>query len=495
MNKESQFIKKANFTVLLVTWSIIAVLAVGFILEYLKGSRSLTYIIVILASGILFTLMANLLYFKNPSSKYLKVLVFIGFFIMYASTMLTAKTKLAFIFVFPLLTCFSLYFNKKFIHLVTSLTFLLNVYYVINKMGMGNVSSLDTTMYTMQILTMIMYIIVLNAVVLMSSKFKSELVENITKIEAAKKIERDMVNDILNTAKVVDNNTIGVNNIIGKLSISTNTIADAVSEISTGAQNTAEEIQEQTILAEDIHEKIINTFEMSKEMDEDSIITEDVAKRGMEIVNILGEKNKVVNENNDIVVSIINALNRESKGIKEITKMITNIAEQTNLLALNAAIEANRVGEAGKGFAVVANEIRDLAEQSKDSAEKISYTINELGNRTEKAVESAINLKNINDEQNNMIVESENVLVEINANTSKVRNKIQLINERINSILNANEKMVEGVTNISAIAEETIATTEEAAVIANEHISEANEAQRLVQELATASNNLKKYEY
>ena len=67
----------------------------------------------------------------------------------------------------------------------------------------------------------------------------------------------------------------------------------------------------------------------------------------------------------------------------KVIDFITNIAGQTNLLGLNAAIEAARAGEQGRGFAVVAEEVRKLAEQSREATEKIQSTLNEMNKAVE----------------------------------------------------------------------------------------------------------------
>jgi methyl-accepting chemotaxis protein len=179
--------------------------------------------------------------------------------------------------------------------------------------------------------------------------------------------------------------------------------------------------------------------------------------------------------------------------VNKITEMITEIANQTNLLALNAAIEAARVGEQGKGFAVVAEEIRKLAEQSKESASNISNIITELQDGAEKSVQAVDTLKEANESQYNLVKETNEVLSTIDENTKVLSKKISSVYEKVGNMLESNEKVVGVISSVSAISQQTMANAEEAAAMTNEHIEQAIQAQQLVSELLETSKKMSKY--
>ena len=111
---------------------------------------------------------------------------------------------------------------------------------------------------------------------------------------------------------------------------------------------------------------------------------------------------------------IIKLLGEQSGKIGNIVETISGIAEQTNLLALNAAIEASHAGEHGRGFAVVAEEVRKLAEQSREATEKIQLTLNQMNQAVEEISKTIETTGKISEKQ-------EASTAEITANLSRVK--------------------------------------------------------------------------
>jgi methyl-accepting chemotaxis protein len=167
----------------------------------------------------------------------------------------------------------------------------------------------------------------------------------------------EVVNDVHTRVRNSNDSASDLSSVTEEL---TATMQDVSSNASVIHERTSEINGQVTAIAERSSE--INQY--STEMKQRADAMEHNAKKNSELTN---EK---VNE----ILAVLNQAIEDSKSVEQVntlTEEILSISSQTNLLALNASIEAARAGEAGRGFSVVADEIRQLADSTRDTANRI----------------------------------------------------------------------------------------------------------------------------
>ena len=250
-----------------------------------------------------------------------------------------------------------------------------------------------------------------------------------------------------------------------EITATTEDVTKQLETTSDSAQASASAAGESARAMEETAQGVQRIAESSQTLHNSALDASQTASKGVDTIEQAKVQMTTINDSTATVNELVQKLAQQTIEIEHMTKVITDITDQTNLLALNAAIEAARAGEHGKGFAVVADEVRHLAESSKQSANSIVELTMEIQRDTanvEQAVSSAL---------------------------GSVKDGVKIIGnagESFHEIVGAVGVMTNQIEDISATAEQLSASAEEVSASVNEIAIGADAASQSVDSIAAA---------
>ncbi len=193
-------------------------------------------------------------------------------------------------------------------------------------------------------------------------------------------------------------------------------ILASTTQVASGAAETAAAVNQTTTTVEEVKQTAQLSSQKAKYVMESAQKSSQASQSGKKAVEETLEGMQRIQEQMESVAGSIVRLSEQSQAIGEIIATVNDLAEQSNLLAVNAAIEAAKAGEQGKGFAVVAQEVRSLAEQSKQATAQVRTILSDIQKATtaavmateqgSKAVEAGVKQSKETDESIRMLMES-----------------------------------------------------------------------------------------
>ncbi|PYI52276.1 methyl-accepting chemotaxis protein [Paenibacillus flagellatus] len=268
-------------------------------------------------------------------------------------------------------------------------------------------------------------------------------------------------------------------------------IAVATEEIAGGASSLAVEAERGSDLTGSITQKVNHVVEANAQMEAAAAEVQLASRKGTAYMSELITKTGTTEEMTRSMVEKVEKLQESTSSIRKILDMLNNITKQTNILSLNATIEAARAGAAGKGFMVVADEIRKLADQSKQSIDVVAQITDRIQTEMQETVAVLSKAYPIFQEQIVSVKDADEIFKQVQSQMDGFADQLKEVTDSVQQLRDSQAVLSDAMSNVSAVAQQSSATSEEVASLSSEQLSISGGLVRLSEKLEDLSNSLK----
>ncbi|MCT4619925.1 MAG: methyl-accepting chemotaxis protein [Marinisporobacter sp.] len=321
---------------------------------------------------------------------------------------------------------------------------------------------------------------------------KDELGQMAKALEDMKKPIRGIITNIKQKSKQVMSNGDLLAATSEEMSASSQELSTVMQQVAEGASSQAEDLTDMLKVLMTLTNNMENVNKELQNVKKETENAENKAHVGEKEMDTLEKSIDEIQQAFGLVAKKVEILTYSVKEISGITEMISAISEQTNLLALNAAIEAARAGEHGKGFAVVAEEVRKLAEESKNFTEKIVILVSSITRDTEEVMDTSKNVEQSIENQAKSIENTMKSFKDILESVENIAPRMRQTYDAIEKIEESKELVIARVEQVSAITEENSAATQEVAASSEELTASSEEVAATAQTLNEIAMDLTK---
>lgn len=480
-------IKRSNISILLGYGLMNFILVICYLLEILKGSRTISYYIIFCILALLPFLVTVAEYKHNPESEKIKIMLPIGFGIFYCFIIFTTFSPVAYVYSLLIAALLICYGSPRLSALYMSATFLANIVQIVYGFFTNHYTSNDLPNIEIRVASYLLFSLYL---IMSANNINTSNDKKLKTMEQDKEQISNMMNQLMAASKQLATSIGIVSEKMNILEASTNHTMASMQEVTQGTTDTAESIQLQLEKTNQIQNTIEQVKNRSSVMTEALEDTRAELNSSRENIDTLIDRTKISNDANENVSKELEELNTYTVQMHSIIELIDNITTQTSLLALNASIEAARAGEAGRGFSVVASEISNLATQTQDATVDITTLIENISKELEEVIRVIAQMIENAKEQNKAASNTAKSFSAIADKTTMVYEEAAQMKSIVAELTNANNIIASGVETISAATEEVTAHSNETYEITSENTKTTAEIGRIIEELDQMTKDL-----